>query len=336
MVKITDVAKLAGVSPSTVSHVLNGKRPISEPTRNRVLQAIEELNYIPNANARAMKSGHTGIIGFVAADITEYFSNRIIQGVESVFVPYGFHLLFVSGTEFKTNLGDTMAFLNSRKLDGAIISQSVTQDHRSLEFSPPEFPLLTVNFDYGPHLPRIILDNYRGGWEAAEHLARKGFSRAGLIMGPADRIASNDRQKGFLDGADNFGLTIAQKKIINVPFDFQGGVKGMEELLKSSGNVDSVFCANDYIAVGAIHAAEERGMGVPDDIGVVGFDNRDFSAFWPTPVTSFDQPLYDMGKMAARYLQDRILGGQEIPIQTVLSSRLIERDSTRRSGADTR
>ncbi len=329
MVKITDVAKLAGVSPSTVSHVLNGKRPISEPTRQRVLQAIEELNYIPNANARAMKSGLSGIIGFIATDITELFSNRIIQGVESVIVPSGFHLLFVSGTEFKTNLGDTMAFMNSRKLDGAIIAQSITQDHRNLEFVPPEFPLITVNFDFGPHLPRIILDNYKGGWEAAEHFARKGFSRAGLIMGPSNRIASNDRQTGFLEGAKNFGLTIPQRNFIHVPFDFQGGVKGMEELLDEVGNVDAVFCANDYIAVGAIQTAISRGLRVPEDIGVIGFDNRDFSEFWPTTITSFDQPLYEMGKIAAQYLEDKILNHHEIPIQTVLSSRLIERESTR-------
>ena len=328
MVKITDVAKAAGVSPSTVSHVLNGKRPISQKTRERVLKAIKELNYIPNAYAQAMKSDRTGIIGFIATEITDQFSNMIIQGVESVFVPSGDHLLFVSGSEFSEDLGKTLKFLGSRRLDGAIISQSITESKRKLNFKLPDIPLISVNFDFGSDIPSVVLNNYKSGWDAAFHLAQRGCHRVGAIGGPEDRVASNDRLIGFRNAAEECGLVMEQKEPIYVSFGFEGGVQGMESLLQQKLSLDGIFCANDYIASGAMYRASEEGILIPDELKVIGFDNRDFSSFTSQDITTFDQPLYDMGRIAARHLMEKIRDGRDIPLQTILSSRLIARGST--------
>jgi LacI family transcriptional regulator len=328
MAKITDVARLAGVSPSTVSHVLNGKRPISLPTRERVLAAIEELHYTPDANARALKSDRTGIIGFFAADITELFVIEIVRGVESVIVPAGDHLLLVSGSEFGGSIRKALEFLQSRRIDGIIVSYGVSQVRKELDFALPNMPMITINSDLNPRVPSIMPDNYKGGFEAAQHLASAGCRNAAIIAGPKNRPASSARIKGFLETAAGAGLTIDPAAVVYEPFTFEGGRMGMHRLLAGGKHFDGLFCANDYIAAGAMTAASNAGISVPSELKIVGFDDREFAAFWPTPITTFTQPLFSMGQMAARYLRDFLEEGSSIPRQTMLTSTLVVRESS--------
>lgn len=328
MAKITDVARLAGVSPSTVSHVLNGKRPISLPTRERVLAAIEELHYTPDANARALKSDRTGIIGFFAADITELFVIEIVRGVESVIVPAGDHLLLVSGAEFGGSIRKALEFLQSRRIDGIIVSYGVSQERKKLDFALPNMPMITINSDLNPRVPSIMPDNYKGGFEAAQHLASAGCRKAAIIAGPKNRPASSSRIQGFLETASSLGLTVDPASILHEPFTFEGGQNGMKRLFSMGNPFDGLFCANDYIAAGAMTAASTAGISVPSELKIIGFDDREFAAFWPTPITTFTQPLFSMGQMAARYLRDFLEKGTPIPRQTMLTSSLVVRRSS--------
>jgi len=328
MAKITDVARLAGVSPSTVSHVLNGKRPISQATRERVMAAIEKLDYTPNANARALKSDRTGIIGFFAADITEIFVTEIIRGVESVIVPAGDHLLLVSGAEFENRLLGALSFLQSRQIDGIIISYGISQERQDADLLLPDVPLVTINRDLNPHIPSIMPDNYQGGYDAARHLAESGCRTVAIIAGPEDRPASSLRLRGFQEAAARFDLDVRPGGVVHGPFTFGGGRQGMKALIASSVRYDGVFCANDYIAAGAMTAAQAAGIVIPDELKVVGFDDREFSSFWPVPITTFTQPLFSMGQLAARYLHEYIVSGESIPRQTILSSTLVVRESS--------
>lgn len=328
MAKITDVARMAGVSPSTVSHVLNGKRPISKATCERVLAAIEMLKYTPNANARALKSNHTGIIGFFAADITELFVTEIIRGVESVIIPAGAHLLLASGAEFKNQIEGALSFLQSRQIDGIIISYGISQGRMESDFPVPDIPIITINRELNYRIPSIMPDNFRGGYEAAQHLAEAGCRNAAIIAGPEDRPASNLRVRGFLEGATATDISIDQDNILHMPFTFAGGSEAMKQLIERRLHFDGLFCANDYIAAGAMTTAGEAGISIPDALKIVGFDDREFSSFWPTPITTFTQPLFEMGKLAAQYLQDYLLLKKPIPNQTVLASTLVVRKSS--------
>lgn len=326
MAKITDVALKAGVSPSTVSHVLNGKRPISQATRERVLAAIDELGYMPNLNARALKSSRTGIIGFFAADITEVFVNEIIRGVESVCVPAGDHLLLVSGAEFENDLHRALSFLRSRSVDGIIVSYGISQEYGDPGFSSADLPVITINRVLNRSTPSIMPDNRQGGADAAAHLAERGCKRTVIIGGPENRLASTQRIDGFRRRAEELKLELAA--VLHVDFSDRGGGRAMEQLLDEGVCFDGLFCANDFIAAGAMTVAERRGLRIPKELKVIGFDDRDFAQFWPTPITTFRQPLFEMGQTSARYLRASLEEGGTIPLSTVLPSPLQARQST--------
>ena len=330
MAKITDVAKEAGVSASTVSHVLSGNRPISETTKRRVLDAIEALGYHPNPNARALKSKQSGIIGFYAGDITELFVTEIIRGVESVIVPRDEHLLLVSGAEFRGNIEKALEFLASRRVDGLIISYGVSQHKRGSITIPAERPAITINSHLGTSIPSIEPDNRQGGRDAAKHLFAAGARRIAVIAGPKGRFASARRVEGLLEYDPPTDGIILKERIEHVEFTFDGGYQGMQRLLSVGQEFDALFCANDYIAAGAMTAAQEAGIAVPEELLVLGFDDREFATFWPTPISSFKQPLYRMGQLAARYLSDNIYENKKIPSSTLLASELVGRRSSSR------
>lgn len=333
MVKITDVAKHAGVSPSTVSHVLSGNRPISTTTRERVLKAVQELDYHPNPNARALKAKQSGIIGFYAADITELFVTEIIRGVESVIVPRDEHLLLVSGAEFDGDVDRALAFLAARKADGFIISYGVSQDQKRTVSIPSEKPTISINSHLDASIPSIQPDNRQGGRDAITHLAERGARRIAILAGPQNRSAGRQRLEGALSAIEDGalpGVEIPRDKVVQVDFTFRGGYDGMNRLLETKGTFDGVFCGNDYIAAGAMTAAQERGLQIPQEIRIVGFDDREFAAFWPTPISTFRQPLARMGRIAAQYLEAFIHKEESIPKTTLLTSELIPRKSTDR------
>lgn len=328
MAKIIDVAQRAGVSPSTVSHVLNGKRPISEATRKRVLAAIEELQYRPNANAQALKRSRSGIIGFFAADITELFVTEIIRGVESVIVPQDQHLLLVSGAEFGSEIDRALDFLTARTVDGLIVSYAVSQEIADIDLAVGDLPIVTINGRLNDRIPSVEPDNRSGGAAAARHLTEAGATRIAVLAGPANRAASRKRLEGIRRESAARGPAIVENGIVHTEFSFDGGVSGMRTLLERGLVFDGLFCANDYIAAGAMAVADIEGIQIPEQLKIVGFDDREFASFWPTPITTFQQPLYDMGRIAARYIDDRIVSEAPIPLTTLLDSRLIVRNSS--------
>ncbi len=327
MVKITDVAREAGVSPSTVSHVLNGNRPISAHTKQLVNAAIDKLGYTPNAHAKALKSRKSGIIGFVASNITELFVTQIIRGVESVATPRGSHLVFTSSAEFDYNLAETLDFLKGRNLDGIIVSYGISQKDNAEDLPSLPFPLVTINRFLTRSMPCILPDNLNGGIRAAEHLIEIGAERFAMIAGPRNRRASTERLEGFKNTLERQGKELDESRIRYGDFTYRAGYDAMRDMLQQSPDFDGLFCANDHIAAGAIHAAENTGIRVPQDIAILGFDNREFTAFWPTPISTFSQPLEEMGRQSAKHLFD-LIEGRSVPPTTWLHSTLIVRRST--------
>ncbi|AEJ18778.1 LacI family DNA-binding transcriptional regulator [Gracilinema caldarium] len=329
MVTIRDVAIAVGVSVSTVSHALSGKRPISHATKKKIWEAIDRLGYEPNPAARALRTTTSGVIGFFAYDITEVFAARIIHGVEKVVREKGCYLLFTSGVEFNNDISSAIEFLNKRRVDGIIAAYGVRQTINSELRNIFDLPAITVNTFYNDSIPSIQPDDFKGGREAAFYLISKGVQRPAMIAGPENRIASIERLAGFASALNECGVEFsASKSVIHGDFTAESGARCLDILLEQHPHIDAVFCANDYMAAGAINRAFAHGLGIPSDLKVIGYDNREFSSFWPIPITTFALPLERMGEMSAAMLFDCIEGRNPDPMQVMLPSTLIIRQSS--------
>lgn len=325
---ILDVAELAKVSPSTVTHTLNGKRPVGKETRERVLQAIADLNYTPSLSAQHLKGGQSGIIGCLAVDITETFVNQIVRGVEKGLEGSKLSLLFASGVEFGNDFDNAYAFLKRHRIDGLIICHHFplgSHTHRIEQMG--QVPMISVNMEIDD-IASIVPDNELGGLQAAEHLYGAGMRHPAMIGGPSDRLSVMDRLSGFRKRVQEFALDFTDRHIVLGEYSFDHGYKAVSILMDRFPQIDGLFCANDYIAAGALVRLNEMGIAVPSQVRVVGFDNRDFARFWPTPITSFELPLQDMGFLGISMLRCAIDSGSNRPVKRVLQSRLVSREST--------
>jgi LacI family transcriptional regulator len=329
MVRIVDVAKAAGVSASTVSHVLSRKRSISAETRARVLNAIAELGYEPNPNAQALRGTKLGIIGFIASNITEFFVTQIIQGAERVTRERNAYIVFASAADFDFDLKEAFRFLKRRHIDGLILSYGISQRLVEDMFDRHEIPVTTVNMRLHGDIPSVMPDNLEGGLMAVRHLVARGAGNLAMIAGPRDRIASRERVLGFLQGCRSAELAQPESQHVYYgDFSPASGSAGLGELLRLNPGVDGIFCANDFMAAGAMNEASRLGLAVPERLKILGFDNREFTAFWPTPISTFAQPLQDMGQLSAEILFDLIDGKELQSTDVKLHSSLIQRQST--------
>lgn len=328
MVRITDVARRAGVSPSTVSHVLNGKRPISDKTKERVHEAIRELGYSPNPNAQALKTKQSGTIGFFASNITELFVSRIIPGVERVTTAHGCVMVFASGVEFEYDVPAALDFLRKRRLDGIIVSYAISERRILEALNDFSVPIVTVNRRVGQQFCSVMPDDEHGGRQAAHHLYECGVRAPALIAGPKGRYASVRRIGGFRKEMKRLSVSIPDERVFEGDFGYDSGAAGARALLENDAEIDGIFCANDLMAAGAINELSRCGCRVPEEIRVLGYDDRDFAAFWPIPISTFSQPLEEMGRLSAELLFSLIEGESPQPRHRLVRSRLIPRAST--------
>lgn len=328
VVTIVDVAKAAGVSPATVTHALNGKRPVGEATRKKVLEAIEQLGYVPSWNASRMKRGNSGIIGCLAADITETFVNQIVRGIEHGLSGGQYSLFFVSGVEFGNDLKKAYNFLKSHKVEGILFCHHIPiwKDF-NLDTQNPDIPIVSINMA-AQEMTSVVVDNTTGGYQAAEHLYGCGMRHPAMICGPEDRLSVQDRLKGFSQRAKELNLQMPSDSYYG-NYDFNHGYEAAQRLMKDYPQTDGIFCANDYIAAGAISALKDLHYEIPRQVRVVGFDNRDFSEFWQTPITTFELPLQEMGMLGVSLLKQVIHTGNYSKTQHVLQSKLIPRQSSK-------
>ena len=333
MVTIMDVALKAGVSASTVSQVLNGNRPTSQKAREIVLKVIEELGYIPNPNARALKSEKKGAIVFLAGNITEPYWGHIIHGVEKVSRKEKSSVTFAAGSRFNYDIHAAVSYLHYRRVDGIIISTEFTGEEPLEKELPTDIPIVSINRILQDNIHSILPDNYQGGRTAAEHLLEQGCRKPNIILGPPDSFMSEERKRGFLDRLSESGITIPRSLLAGGDFTPQTGEQRIKQLVEQDAETDGVFCTDDFIAAGALNQLERLGIRVPGDVRIIGYGNRDFSSFWPTPITSFAQPLDEMGRLGARFLFELINRERENGGILRVESRLIPRKSSERSPA---
>ncbi|MBQ8641103.1 MAG: LacI family DNA-binding transcriptional regulator [Clostridia bacterium] len=301
---IFDVAKEAGVSISTVSNALTGKKNVSAGTRARIDAAVRKLGYSTDPAASSLKSRNSHIIGLIVPSIDSAFFPAVISGLQSVLEENGYIINFYA-TGFNAAVEEQYIQTLLRSRADGIILDSVSTDRNFLRSvttlggSSKSVPVIALERDLTDlGLTSIYADNYSGGKMAAAHLIQRGAKRIAHIIGLAAAPWSHDRHAGYRDALAEAGLPYIPELIVQGDFSLLGGYRATGQLLASGEPFDGIFAANDLMAVGVIKALNAYGIRVPEDVCVAGFDNTYVAALTTPPVTTIDIPKYQLGVQA--------------------------------------
>ncbi len=330
---IEDIAKLAGVSRSTISRVLNNRSDVSERTRQKVMRIIEENNYRPNPAARTLVTQRTRVIGvLVPHSVTSFASPylpTLLQGIDDASHQRDYATLLWWGKYGEEEERFTKRILHDNPLMEGLIVAFHNIDNaligRMVETGIP-FVMVERPGQYIDQISYVTIDNVKAGRVATEHLISLGRRRIGHISGPMQTVDGIDRLTGYRYTLDRSGIPFNPDLVIEGQFDIDGGYMAMKELLKQ--NVDALFAGNDDTAVGAMQAIREAGLRIPEDIAVIGFDDLQPALSFGMKLTTIHQPVRQKGATAAALLLDMIEGNAPEPQRIILPTSLIVREST--------
>lgn len=336
-VTIKDIARELGISPSTVSRALKDHPDISSKTKEAVNALAEKLNYQPNIVALNLRQKKTFTIGVIIPELVHFFFSTVISGIEDVAYQAGYSVILAQSKEsYEREKTDIKALFNSR-VDGMLISVSrETKNFEHIESVISKgVPVVFYDRTYGaPMSSNVIVDDYVGAKEAVNHLIEQGYQRIAFLEGSPGLIITADRKRGYIDALKEHGMEIKEAYIQECATgSLEEGKRSTKKLLSMSAPPDAIFGSNDPMATGAMQSIKEKGLKIPQDVGVVGFSNWSYGSLIEPTLTTVDQPGFEMGQEAARLLirqielADKDQGDPE-PETKVLKTRLIVRDSS--------
>lgn len=331
MATMKDVARLAGVSTSTVSHVVNNTRFVSNEIRERILKAVAELNYSPSALARSLKINQTRTLGMIVTTSNNPFFAEVVAGVERICYQRGYTLVLCNTEGDPARLSHSLEVLLQKRIDGLLLMCTESRSASAEVFERhPAVPVVVM--DWGPLTSRAdrIQDNSAlGGYLATRHLIEQGHRRIGLISGPVDKLPAQSRQEGYRRALAEARIPYRQEYVVTGDFEFAGGITGMQQLLALPEPPTAVFAGNDVSAVGVYQALYRAGLRVPQDISVIGYDDIELARYLTPPLTTIHQPQEALCRQAVDILLDRIQGADDAPRLVSLEPTLIRRESVR-------
>jgi LacI family transcriptional regulator len=329
MTTIREVAESAGVSYATVSHVINNTRLVSPETRERVLAAMAELNYRPNALARSLRQGKTNTIGLVLPDSANPFFAEISRCIEDETFKKGYSV-FLCNTELDIQRELFYVDVLSKKQVDGIIFVAAGDQADSLDFLVSRnMPVVMIDRDVpNVEVDAVLTDHRLGGYLATRHLLELGHTRIACIAGPSSITPSAERIIGYRKALEEAGLPYDEKLVLRGDYHAQSGMDITHTILRMDPRPTAIFALNDLMALGALRAAAEAGCSVPTDLAVVGYDDLELSHFTNPPLTTIAQPKTEIGAQAVDLLVDRMSRKDRPPSRVVLPPELIVRRST--------
>ena len=328
---LKDVAAYASVSIKTVSNVVNNWPYITDETRQKVLDAIKAVGYRPNIAARSLVTGKTRTVGVLITDIANPFFGAAMRGCEDILFQSGYSLLLCNTNEDLSRERNNLELLLSRSVDALIMWGTRIGCEELEEIIGPRLPLVTVELSIEPNRPNhanINVDNQRGAALATRHLINEGYTRIAHLAGPEDRVTSRLRQAGYQQAIEQAGLPFDESLILHAAPTIPAGYFAALELLQSQ-RPRALFCFNDLIAFGALLAARELGLEVPNDLAVVGFDDITMDAFSEPPLSTVRIAQYDLGCMIGEIVLKLMQEPIEKPTSYLFPVELIIRGSSR-------
>ena len=329
---ITDVAQHAGVSVRTVSRVLNNHPNVSRFTRERVLQAMEELDYGPNALARGLATQESYTIGVIIPDVANPYFAEVVRGVEDTSAEANYHIFLCNTDEEPKREIRSIQLLRQRQVDGLILVSPRFSDAVATKLFANDRRVVAVNRAWSNlGITSVIVDNYRKGREAADILAATKPDCLAYLSGPMDSESNELRWAGFSERASELQLKTMKidSSMYRIPA-IDRGHEAMDQLLSTTPGVVGVFCFNDLMAIGALDAVREHGLSVPRDVRLVGFDDIEMAARVYPPLTTFHTPKLEIGSIAMNCLLEILKQDDDvISKEVIISPKAAIRDSTR-------
>ena len=328
MATIRDVARAAQVSMSTVSHVINGTRYVSPPTRQRVLQAMAELNYSPNRLARSLRNNRTLTLGVLLPNSANPFFAEVLLGIENACFERGYNIIMGNASDDPQRELEYLQVLLSRQVDGILLISTGAYNESLALLASHETPVVMVDRTADiPTVDEILTANKQGGLLATEYLLGLGHRRIGCITGPSYLTPSADRVAGYREALGAAGVPLDEALVVTGDFQHESGYRACRQLLALPEPPTAIFACNDLMAVGAICALHEAGLAVPDDVSVVGYDDIPLASYTVPRLTTIAQPARAIGQLAAERLIARLQQATVPPAHQRLPVHLVERDS---------
>lgn len=328
-VTIMDIAHQLGISKSTVSRALRGHSDIHKGTRKMILDLAQQLEYQPNPLANALLKSRTNIVGILVPEFRHYFFPTMIMGAQEVLSKAGYNVMICQSDEsYETEMANVKALMSSR-VDGLLVSvtaQTNNFDHFRAVLRK-EVPIVFFN-RVCPELetPQVIVDDYEGAFQAVEHLIKQGYRRIAHLAGPNSLLVSRLRLNGYRDALQKHGLPLDPDLIIHYDLSEEKARIYANYLLSLPQPPDAIFAINDPTAIEIMLVAKSRGVKIPQELGIVGFSNDPVSAIIEPSLTTIEQPVWEMGRQAAKLLLEQMEHPHNV-IHT-LPTRLIIRNSS--------
>ncbi|MCP3033120.1 catabolite control protein A [Halobacillus sp. A1] len=330
-VTIYDVAREANVSMATVSRVVNGNPNVKPATRKKVHEAIERLGYRPNAVARGLASKKTTTVGVIIPDISSIFFAELARGIEDIATMYNYNIILSNSDQNKEKELHLINAMLGKQVDGLVfMGGKITEDH-TREFKNASVPLaLAATIDESGETPSVNIDYEKASYEVTELLLSHGHTRIAFVSGPENTEINYQKEEGYKKALRDKGLKVDDNLITTGDYSYDSGLEAFEQLWSAKEKPQSIFVASDEMALGVIHGAQDRGLNVPEDVEVFGFDNTRLATMIRPTLSTVVQPMYDIGAVAMRLLT-KLMDKEEVEEQNVtLPHRIVERNSTQR------
>ncbi|MBP9997218.1 MAG: LacI family DNA-binding transcriptional regulator [Lachnospiraceae bacterium] len=299
MVKLSDIAKAAGVSTSTVSNVLNGKTNVSSDTKNRILALCQEMHYEPNYIGKTLKQGSNRTVLFVFSDFDRHFYLKIIQGISDYVYSKGYDLLICTNRNCEK-------YMNKSTTCGCIMLDVHSSDKTIIQKASKDYPIVVLDRIINePYIKSMLVNNYTPQAEMVEGLIRKGCKRFAFLSG-IDTLDTRERYKALTDTLAAHDLTLRREDYYTGDFREKSGYQAARLIMLKENLPDVLVCANDDMAIGAIRAFRENGLRIPDALSIVGFDDNELAK--AMGLTTIQIPNYERGYIAAQYLIEGLEG----------------------------
>ncbi|MFC0187848.1 catabolite control protein A [Fictibacillus aquaticus] len=328
---IYDVAREAGVSMATVSRVVNGNPNVKPSTRKKVLEAIDRLGYRPNAVARGLASKKTTTVGVIIPDISSIFFAELARGIEDIATMYKYNIILCNSDQNKEKEIHLLNTLLGKQVDGIVfMGGKITEEHVE-EFKRAAVPIvMAATVDVNEEIPSVNIDYQQAVYDAVKHMFEQGHKTVHMVTGPLeDPINGYHKFTGYRKAVEEAGKKVDETHIFVGDYTYDSGIEALEAFLESGQEPTAVFVGTDEMALGVIHGAQDRGLKIPEDIEVIGFDNTRLATMVRPTLSTVVQPMYDIGAVAMRLLT-KLMNKEKVEEHTVvLPHRIQFRNTTK-------